>query len=177
MTDYPVNSYVLYNPPMDRSNKLIHKYKKTVSSHRKEAINIHHQGSCSQSATLHIQPYSNQEFIVEGILAHRGNHHRRSTMEFLVRLHGKIVGKRFICRPISFSMSGTAISPGWIYHLVASSKTSSSGSYWISQESLNLLRPKPAFPSSGILSVIKVLKLRSPVIKSLKLSSPVKKKS
>jgi hypothetical protein len=27
------------------------------------------------------------------------------------------------------------------------------------------LRPKPAFPSSGILSVIKVLKLRSPVLK------------
>ena len=39
------------------------------------------------------------------------------------------------------------------------------------------LRPKPAFPSSGILSVIKVLKLRSPVIKILKLRSPVLKKS
>ena len=37
------------------------------------------------------------------------------------------------------------------------------------------LRPKPAFPSSGILSVIKVLKLRSPVIKILKLRSPVLK--
>ncbi len=39
------------------------------------------------------------------------------------------------------------------------------------------LRPKPAFPSSGILSVIKVWKLRSPVIKILKLRSPVLKKS
>jgi len=39
------------------------------------------------------------------------------------------------------------------------------------------LRPKPAFPSSGILSVIKVLKLRSPVIKILKLRCPVLKKS
>ena len=39
------------------------------------------------------------------------------------------------------------------------------------------LRPKPAFPSSGILGVIKVLKLRSPVIKILKLRSPVLKKS
>jgi hypothetical protein len=40
---------------------------------------------------------------------------------------------------------------------------------------LNVLRQKPAFPSSGILSVIKVLKLRSPVIKILKLRSPVLK--
>jgi hypothetical protein len=40
-----------------------------------------------------------------------------------------------------------------------------------------LLRSKPAFPSSGILSVIKVLKLRSPIIKILKLRSPVLKKS
>ena len=37
ITDYPVNSYVLYTPPMGRSNKL-----------------------CSQSATLCIQPYSGQ---------------------------------------------------------------------------------------------------------------------
>jgi hypothetical protein len=69
-----------------------------------------------------------------------------------------------------YPMSGTSISPGWIHHLVASSKSFSSGSYWISQESLNFLRPKPAFPSSGILSVIKVIKI-------LKLRSPVLKKS
>jgi len=38
------------------------------------------------------------------------------------------------------------------------------------------LRPKPAFLSAGILSVIKVLKLKSPVIKILTLRSPVLKK-
>jgi hypothetical protein len=41
----------------------------------------------------------------------------------------------------------------------------SSGSYLISQESLIFLRPKQACPSSAILSVIKILKLRSPVLK------------
>ena len=45
-----------------------------------------------------IQPYSGisldvaqqneQELIVDGILAHRGNHYRRSTMEFLVQWAG-----------------------------------------------------------------------------------------
>jgi hypothetical protein len=36
-------------------------------------------------APLDVAQQNEQEFIVDGILAHRGNHHRRSTMEFLVR--------------------------------------------------------------------------------------------
>jgi hypothetical protein len=35
VTDYPVNSYVLYTSPMGRSNKLLPKHK------RKEAIHLH----------------------------------------------------------------------------------------------------------------------------------------
>ena len=48
------------------------------------------------------------------------------------------------------------------------------GSY-IFKRSLNSLAPKPAFPSSGILSVIKVLTLRPPVLKILTLRPPVLK--
>ena len=69
-----------------------------------------------------------------------------------------------------YPMSGTAISSGsFIKDSIRALLNITGKSYF--------LRPKPPFPSSGILSVIKVLKLRSPVIKILKLRSPVLKKS
>ena len=37
VTDYPVKSYVLYTPPMGRSNKLLARHKET--------IHLHHRGS------------------------------------------------------------------------------------------------------------------------------------
>jgi len=64
-------------------------------------------------------------------------------------------------------MSGITISPCWIYDLVSSSKTPSYIRVLLNITGKSyILRPK------GILSVIKVLKLRSPVIKILKLRSP-----
>jgi hypothetical protein len=35
--------------------------------------------------SIDVAQQNEQEFVVDGILAHRGDHHRRSTMEFLVR--------------------------------------------------------------------------------------------
>ena len=65
VTDYPVNSYVLYTPPMGRSNKLLarHKGPYPVIGKRQSIYIIKglvDQDSCSQSATLCIQPYSGQ---------------------------------------------------------------------------------------------------------------------
>ena len=37
---------------------------------------------------IDVAQQNEQEFVVDGILAHRGNHHRRSTMELLVRWAG-----------------------------------------------------------------------------------------
>ena len=42
----------------------------------------------TQVNPLDVAQQNDQEFVVDGILAHRGNHHRRSTMEFLVRWAG-----------------------------------------------------------------------------------------
>lgn len=89
MIDYPIHSYGLYTPPMGRSNKLRPKH-----NGRK------HTDQCTrlQFLTLYIQPIpgspeavaqqNEQEFVVEEILAHRGNHYRRSTMEFFVQWTG-----------------------------------------------------------------------------------------
>ena len=41
-----------------------------------------------RSEPLDVAQQNEQEFVVDGILAHRGNHHRRSTMEFLVQRAG-----------------------------------------------------------------------------------------
>ena len=42
----------------------------------------------TQVNPLDVAQQNEQEFVVDGILAHRGDHHRRSTMEFLVRWAG-----------------------------------------------------------------------------------------
>ena len=42
----------------------------------------------TQINPLDVAQQNEQEFVVEGILAHRDNHHRRSTMEFLVQWAG-----------------------------------------------------------------------------------------
>jgi hypothetical protein len=51
ITDYTINSYELYTPPMGRSNKLLPKHRG-----RKQFLYIiEDQDSCSQSATLFLQ--------------------------------------------------------------------------------------------------------------------------
>ena len=107
VTDYPVNSYVLYTPPMGRSNKLLarHKGPYQVIGKRQSIYIIEDLVKGKQIKThvhnlrpfvfnptqvnpLDVAQHNEQEFVVDGILAHRGDHHRRSTMEFLVRWAG-----------------------------------------------------------------------------------------
>ena len=107
ITDYPVNSYVLYTPPMGRSNKLLPRHKGPYQViGRKQSIyiiedlirgkqiktHVHNLRAFLYNPTqinpLDIAQQNEQEFIVEEIVAHRGDHHRRSTMEFLVRWTG-----------------------------------------------------------------------------------------
>ncbi len=44
--------------------------------------------SPTQVNPLDVAQQNEQEFVVDGILAHRGNHHQRSTMEILVQWAG-----------------------------------------------------------------------------------------
>jgi hypothetical protein len=98
ITDYPVNSYVLYTPLMGRSNTLLPKHKGPYQAvGRQESIytiedlvqgkqiktHIH-----TQVNPLDVAQQNEQEFLVDEIIAHRDDHHRRSTMEFLVRWTG-----------------------------------------------------------------------------------------
>ena len=92
---------------MGRSNKLLPKHKVPYQViGRKQSIYIIEdlvKGKQSKTHVHNLRPFmfnptkvnpldvaqqNEQEFVVDGILAHRGNHHRRSTMEFLVRCAG-----------------------------------------------------------------------------------------
>jgi hypothetical protein len=107
VADYPVNSYVLYTPPMGRSNKLLARHKGPYQViGRKQSIYIIEdlvKGKQIKTHVHNLRPFvfnhtqvnpldvaqqNEQEFIVDEMLAYRGNHHRRSTMEFLVQWAG-----------------------------------------------------------------------------------------
>ena len=64
ITDYPINSYVLYTPPMGRSNKLLPKLKDGSSPYTSLKISPRQadQDSCSQSATLPFQSSASQSY-------------------------------------------------------------------------------------------------------------------
>jgi hypothetical protein len=100
-TNYPVNSYVLYTPPMSRNNKLLPKHKGPQESiHTTEDLvrgkqiktHVHNLRAFifnpTQVNPLEVAQQNEQEFLVDEIIAHRGDHHRRYTMEFLVRWTG-----------------------------------------------------------------------------------------
>jgi hypothetical protein len=55
ITDYPINSFVLYTPPMGRRNKLLPKHKGPYQVRGRKQTG---PNSCSQSATLYLQSYS-----------------------------------------------------------------------------------------------------------------------
>ena len=107
ITDYPVNSYVLYTPLMGRSNTLLPKHKGPYQAvRRQESIytiedlvqgkqiktHVHNLRAFifnpTQVNPLEVAQQNEQEFLVDEIIAHRGDHHRRYTMEFLVRWTG-----------------------------------------------------------------------------------------
>ena len=107
VTDYPINSYVLYTPPSGRGNKLLPKHRGPYQVRgRKQSIYIIEDLVLGKQIKTHVhnlRPFlfspnqvnpvevaqqNEQEFMVRDIIAHRGDHHRRSSMEFLVRWTG-----------------------------------------------------------------------------------------
>ena len=107
ITEYPINSYVLYTPPMGRSNKLLPKHRGPyqVIGHEQSVYIIEDliRGKKIKTHIHNLRPFifdpprvnpidvaqqNEQEFVVEEIIGHRGDHHKRSTMEFLVRWNG-----------------------------------------------------------------------------------------
>ena len=98
VTDYPINSYVLYTPPMGRGNKLLPRHRGPYQVRgRKQSIYfiedlVHNLRpflfSPGQVNPIEVAQQNEQEFMVRDIIAHRGDHHRRSSMEFLVRWTG-----------------------------------------------------------------------------------------
>jgi hypothetical protein len=107
ITDYLINSYELYTSSMDRSNKLLPKQRGSYRVRgRNQSIYIIEDLVLGKQIKTHVHnlrpflfnPYqvnplevaqqNDQEFLVRDIIAHRGDHHRRSSMEFLVRWAG-----------------------------------------------------------------------------------------
>jgi len=107
ITEYPINSYVLYTPPTGRDNKLIPKHKgpyqvigRDMSIYIIEDLlrgkqiktHIHNLRPFTfdpvYTNPVDIAQQNEQEFLVEQILDHRGDRHLRSTMEFLVQWTG-----------------------------------------------------------------------------------------
>jgi hypothetical protein len=107
ITDYPINSYVLYILPMGRGNKLLPRHRGPYQVRgRKQSIYFIEDLVLGKQIKTHVhnlRPFifnpqrvnprevaqqNEQEFMVRDIVAHRGDHHRRSSMEFLVRWTG-----------------------------------------------------------------------------------------
>jgi len=105
--EYPVNSYVLYTPPMGRGNKLLPRHRGPYQVRgRKQSIYFIEDLVLDKQIRTHVhnlRPFlfnpnevnpievaqqNEQEFLVRDIIAHRGDHHRRSSMEFLVQWTG-----------------------------------------------------------------------------------------
>jgi len=118
VTEYPVRSYVLFTPPVGRSDKLLPRHRrpfqvieKTTSiytiedlvSGKRITTHIHNLRPFNYdpdwASPLVVAQQNEQEFVVEAIISHRGNRNRRSTMEFevqwarFVASHGKKVWK------------------------------------------------------------------------------------
>ena len=111
VTDYPINSYVLYTPPMGRGNKLLPRHRGPYKvKGRKQSVYFMEDLVLGKQIRTHVhnlRPFlfnphrinpqevaqqKKQEFLVRDIIAHRGNHHRRSSMEFLVRCEFQQLG-------------------------------------------------------------------------------------
>jgi len=103
VTDYPVNSCVLYTPAMGRSNKLLPKHKGPYQViGRKQSIYIIEdlvKGKQIKNHVHNLRPFifnpsqvnpfdvaqqNEQEFIVDRTLAHCCNHHRRCGSSMMV---------------------------------------------------------------------------------------------
>ena len=95
ITDYPINSYVLYTPPMGRGNKLLPRHRGPYQVRgRKQSIYFIEDLFLGKQIKTHVhnlRPFlfnpnrvnpielaqqNEQEFLVRDIIAHRGDHHR-----------------------------------------------------------------------------------------------------
>ena len=107
VTEFPVHSYVLFTPPVGRSDKLVprHRGPYQVMSHTgaiytiQDLVNdkvvvthIHNLRPFNYDAErtdpVEVAQQNAQEFVIEQVLSHRGNRAKRSTMQFLVRWSG-----------------------------------------------------------------------------------------
>jgi hypothetical protein len=107
ITEYPVHSYVLFTPPVGRSDKLLPRHRgpfqvmeKTDSIYNIEDLvsgkrittHIHNlrpfNYDPARTSPLTVAQHNEQEFVVESILEHRGSRNRRSSLEFKVRWAG-----------------------------------------------------------------------------------------
>jgi len=90
ITKYPVHSYVLFTPPVGRSDKLLPRQRgpfqvldrtnsiysiEDLVSGKRSSTHIH-----NRTSPLTIAQQNEQEFVVESILSHRGNRNRRPPM-------------------------------------------------------------------------------------------------
>ncbi len=101
--DADINSYVLYTPPMGRGNKLLPRHRGPYQVRgQKQSIYFIEDLVLGKQIKTHVRnlrPFifnpqrvnpqevaqqNEQEFMVRDIIAHRSDHHRRSSMQFLV---------------------------------------------------------------------------------------------
>ena len=107
ITEYPIHSYVLFTPPVGRSNKLLPRHRgpyqvmeKTDSiytiedlvSGKRITTHIHNLRPFvydpDRTSPHTVAQHNEQEFVIESVLAHRGDRNRRSTLEFHIRWAG-----------------------------------------------------------------------------------------
>ena len=107
ITEYPVNSYVLFTPPVGRGDKLLPRHRgpyqvieKSTSIYtienlvdgKRSTTHIHNlrpfNYDPARTSPLVVAQHNEQEFVVDSIRGHRGDRTRRSTMEFQVRWAG-----------------------------------------------------------------------------------------
>ena len=107
ITEYPVNRYVLFTPPVGRSDKLLPRHRgpyqvieKTTSIYpienlvdgKRSTTQIHNlrpfNYDPARTSPLVVAQHNEQEFMVGSIHGHRGDRAKRSTIEFQVRWAG-----------------------------------------------------------------------------------------
>ncbi len=106
-TEFPINSYVLLDPPQGKRPKLQTRKKgpyqvinsigskyvlQDLLSNKNFETHISNLSAFNYDETrttpVDVAMHDNQEYLIENILSHRGDRTRRSTMEFLVQWEG-----------------------------------------------------------------------------------------
>ena len=107
ITEYPVNFYVLFTPPVGRSDKLLPCHRgpyqvmdransiytlEDLVSGKHITTHIHNlrpfNYDLDRTSPLTVAQHNEQEFVAESIISHHDNPNKRSTMEFKVRWAG-----------------------------------------------------------------------------------------